>query len=120
MRNERPLLAKYPIKTEQNYYLSKLYSDIIFNHSHSDENGGLFDGIIYPSVKNAYQEYNIVLHPRSMHKLKFTGATYVWMTSSGNQNPPTVEYTPWETASADQHGTIHWNQFRLPKDDVSG
>jgi hypothetical protein len=102
------------IKTEHDYYISSLYTDIIFNHSHTDENGGLFDGLIYPSVKNSLQEFNIVLHPRAMNKLKFTGATYAWMTSSLNQNPPSVEYTPWETAGATDSGKLIWNQFKIP------
>jgi|GEM_PF-3426472 hypothetical protein len=49
-----------------------------------------------------------------MKKLKFTGATYAWMTSSINQEPPSVEYTPWETAGVDLNGQLDWNHYKIP------
>ena len=104
------------IETEHDYFISSLYTDIIFNHSNTNDEGALFDGLIYPSVKNALQEFNIVLHPRAMSKLKFAEATYAWVTSSVGQDPPTVQLSSWETASPDELGNLKWNQFKLPRD----
>jgi hypothetical protein len=100
------------IKSENDYYFSNLYCDVIFNHSFADENGLLYDGVKYPSVKNSYQEYNIVLHPRAMQKLQCIGASNVWVTYHANADVSKINFNPLETASLDEAGNILWNIFK--------
>ena len=63
--------AKLEINCENDYFLSNFYCDQVFENC-PNENGILdIDGIIFPSVSFSYQYYNLVLHPRSMSKIKF-------------------------------------------------
>jgi hypothetical protein len=100
------------IKSEHDYYFSNLYCDVIFNHSFADENETLYDGIKYPSVKNSYEEYNIVLHPRAMEKLRCIAASNVWVTYHSNGDASRVNYNQLETADLDKSGNILWNIFK--------
>ncbi len=72
--------------------------------------GAKIDGIIYPSVKFGYQEFNIVLHPRAMEKLSFAGATLIWVVHNGQTRQ--TQYNPMETCFSDAEGNIKWNLFK--------
>lgn len=103
--------GKTIIKNTSDYILSNYYCDLIFNHSNI--NGKLFDGIIYPSVKYSYQEYNIVLHPRAMSKLGFSHASFVWIIHHSTTNSDSVEFAELETAFANDQEDLKWNMWKL-------
>lgn len=100
------------IKSEHDYYFSNLYCDVVFNHSFADEKGLLYDGVKYPSVKNSYQEYNIVLHPRAMSKLNCIGASNVWVTYHPSDGVSKINYNPLENAFIDDIGNLKWQIFK--------
>lgn len=96
------------IQHESDYYLSNLYCDVVFNHSYADESGSLYDGVIYPSVRNALQEFNLALHPRAMEKIKFVGAEHIWITKySGGK----FQLDSLDTASMLVNGHLNWQIF---------
>lgn len=100
--------GKIDIRTGRDYILSNFYCDYIFNQNFSDDPKTI-DGIIYPSVKYSYQEFNIVLHPRAMSKISFSRASQIWVTYNGQSNQ--VQFNPLETAYSDMQGNIAWNLF---------
>lgn len=101
--------GKMEIKNESDYYITNLYSDVIFNHSTSTDDGALYDGIVYPSVRNALQEFNIALHPRAMKKITFLSAEHVWVTRYGSK----FRFDTLETAFADDGEKLEWNIFKV-------
>lgn len=100
--------GKVEITTDTDYYLSNIYSDVIFNHSTSNDNGELYDGILYPSVKNALQEFNLAIHPRALKKIKFVCAYQIWITRHGDS----LQFDELERAFADDNGVLKWNIFK--------
>lgn len=102
--------GKTNIKSPNDYILSNYYCDLIFNHSYID--GVSFDGIIYPSVKYSYQDYNIVLHPRAISKLDFSSASFAWVIYHSTSNSHSVEFAELETAFADHQDDIKWNMWK--------
>ena len=101
--------GKMDIKSGRDYTLSNWYCDYIFNQTFPDEPTKI-DGIIFPSVKYSYQEFNIVLHPRAMSKISFASASQVWVTYNGQIN--NVQFSPLETSYSDKDGSIKWNLFK--------
>lgn len=101
--------AKTNIESGRDYILSNFYAESVFDQTHL-EDGIKIDGIVYPSVKFGYQEFNIVLHPRAMEKLRFAGATLVWVVHNGQTMQ--TQYNPMETSFSDVEGNIKWNLFK--------
>jgi hypothetical protein len=101
--------GKMDIKSERDYILSNFYCDYIFNQVFLDEPKTI-DGIIFPSVKYSYQEFNIVIHPRAMSKISFANASQVWVTYDGQIN--NVQFSPLETSFNDGNGNLKWNLFK--------
>lgn len=100
--------GKIEIIHPSDYYLSNLYCDVIFNYSYADESGSLYDGIVYPSVRNALQEFNVALHPRAMGKIKFIGAEHIWITKyPGNK----FQFDSLDSASLLENGDLDWEIF---------
>jgi hypothetical protein len=106
--------AKLEINCENDYFLSNFYCDQVFENC-PNENGILdIDGIIFPSVSFSYQYYNLVLHPRSMSKIKFIEAMYIWVNYFNDIKK--MQFTPLEqNVSADESGQIIWNLFKQKK-----
>lgn len=101
--------GKLEITSGRDYILSNFYCDYIFSQIFQDDPTTI-DGIIFPSVKYSYQEFNIVLHPRSMSKLSFSSASQIWVTFSGQLN--NVQFSPIETSYSDEDGKLKWNVFK--------
>jgi len=103
--------AKQEINCKNDYFLSNFYCDQVFEQC-PNENGILdIDGIIFPSVSFSYEFYNIVLHPRSMLKIKFIEAMYIWVTYDNNLKK--MQFFPLEqNVFADESGQINWNKFK--------
>jgi len=103
--------AKLEINCKNDYFLSNFYCDQVFDKC-SNENGiNDIDGIVFPSVSFAYQSYNIVLHPRSLPKLRFQEAMYVWVTFFSDSKE--MQYIPLEqNVKADSTGQLIWNKFK--------
>ncbi len=89
------------------YYLT-ITCELIFNYSQIDNK--LIDGIIYPSVKYSYQDYNIVIHPRAMSKLDFSNATFAWVIYDATYN--TAQFAELETAFANDKENIKWDLWK--------
>jgi hypothetical protein len=106
--------AKLEINCKNDYFLSNFYCDQVFEKC-PNENGILdIDGIIFPSVSFSYEYYNIVLHPRSMLKIKFIEAMYIWVTYDNDIKK--MQFTPLEqNVNADESGQINWNLFKQKK-----
>ncbi len=102
--------GRFDIQNEKGYWPSILYTDVIFNHSTFDDNGTLIDGLIYPSVRNALQEWNLVLHPRAMHKLSFVSAEQVWITKHQGGK---IQFDSLDNAFADASGNLEWAIFKM-------
>ncbi len=100
--------ANYDINSDSDYYLSNYYTDRVFNKIPGFA-GDNIEGIIYPSVLNAYQESNIVLLPEVVDKkIKFMMAMQVWAvhfmkTSGGAQFIPIQD-----KIHADKDGKFLW------------
>ena len=105
--------GKISIEDGRDYILSNFYCDRIFNETTVDANT-LIDGIIYPSVKYSFQEYNLALHPRAMKKISFNCATHVWVVHHAAQH--SVQFIPLETSFKDKDGNIKWNRFKCDPD----
>lgn len=101
--------GKMDIKTGRNYTLSNFYCDYIFNQTFSNEPTHI-DGIIFPSIKYSYQEFNLVIHPRAMLKISFANASQIWVTYDGQMN--NVQFNPLETSYSDENGNLKWNLFK--------
>lgn len=101
--------AKTDIASDRDYILSNFYAESVFEQTYLAD-GTPIDGMIYPSVKYSYQEFNVVLHPRAMQKLTFTGATLVWVTHDGRTKQ--TQFTPLERCSSDAEGNLKWNLFK--------
>jgi hypothetical protein len=102
--------GKTNIKTTNDYILSNYFCDVIFNHSKIDDK--FIDGIIYPSVKFSYQDYNIVIHPRAMHKLDFSSASFLWIINNGTLNCDSIHFSEMETAFTTDKENIKWNLWK--------
>ena len=101
--------GKINIESGRDYILSNYYCESIFNHTFLGESKIQIDGIIYPSVKFNYKEYNVVIHPRAMNKLSFAYATQVLVHYDSNKKG--ISYQPLETGYNDGQGGIKWNIF---------
>ncbi len=101
--------AKFDIKDDTDYFLSNYYADRVFNRVKGLDPGEEFDGIMYPSVPNSYQEYNIVLTPGVVDtKLKFLNAMQVWVVHYLNKGGG-GEFIPIEQrVKADDAGKLSW------------
>jgi len=100
--------GKMEILHESDYFLSNIYCDAVFNHAFADESNSLYDGILYPSVKNALQEFNIALHPRAMGKLHFVGAEHIWITRHPGDK---YQFDSIDKGYLLSNGELHWNVF---------
>ena len=70
------------------------------------------DGILYPSTAFTYQEMNLVLHPRAMHKLQFIDAMYIWMVHFAAQQQ--TQFNPLEQRiKADSNGNIPMEKIQI-------
>lgn len=99
--------AKIDIKSDNDYIISNHYCDQIFDYMTLPD-GSKFDGILYPSVANAYLERNLVLHPRAMEKIEFLDAMMMWIVLRED----VTEFIPIEQhAKADSVGKIMWKDF---------
>jgi hypothetical protein len=96
--------GKTLIQNSDDYKISNCFVDRIFNDRES------FDAIIYPSLQFTYCRDNIVIHPKAMHKMKFSSAMFV-----GHHYFPAqakTQFVPWEQRKvANEEGKILWNQF---------
>ncbi len=101
--------GKIDIKSGRDYILSNFYSDYIFNQTYTDEPKTI-DGIIFPSVRYSYQEFNIVIHPRAMSKISFVNASQIWVTYDEQTN--NAQFNPLETAYSDENGNLKWTLFK--------
>lgn len=101
--------GKMQISSDRDYSLSIFFTDYIFNQIFSDDPKTI-DGIIYPSVKYSYQEFNIVIHPRAMSKISFANAAQVWVTF--DKSSKSLQCTPLETSFSDPTGNLKWNMFK--------
>jgi hypothetical protein len=104
--------AKLEIKFENDYFLSNYYCDQVFDNCPNESGVNDIDGIMYPSVCFSYQSNNIVIHPRSIHKLRFTEAMYVWVNYF--QDTKDMQYIPLEqNIHSDNDGNIQWAKFKI-------
>ena len=101
--------GKTNIDSGRDYILSNYYAECVFKQVYLD-NPTTIDGIIYPSVKYSYQEYNIVLHPRAMSKISFLNASQIWMTY--DKQTMQMNCTPLETCGSDKLGNLQWERFK--------
>ncbi|WKZ68002.1 MAG: RES domain-containing protein [Flavobacteriales bacterium] len=100
--------AKTRVESDGDYSLSILYADRVLNHSRTPD-GGLFDGVVYPSVSSAYQELNVALHPRAMKKIGFRYAYMSTMAHFEEQNVVRPIPLDWQVV-ADTCGTLLWKK----------
>lgn len=102
--------AKIDIKSDRDYMISNFYCDHIFERTFVGDGKSQIDGILYPSASLSYQEYNIVLHPRAMKKLKFLNAMMVWVVH--NDKTKQTQFIPLEqNAFSSSKGEIEWKKF---------
>jgi RES domain len=99
-------LGKMDILHESDYFLSNIYCDAGFNRAFADESNTPYDGILYPSVKNALQEFNIALHPRAMGKLRFIGAEHIWVTRHPGDK---YQFYAIDKGSLLSNGDLRWD-----------
>lgn len=102
--------GRLEIQSERDYWPSILYTDVIFDHSTFDDEGALFDGLMYPSIRNALQEWNLVLHPRALHKLSFVSAEQVWITKHGGGK---IQFDSLDNSGVDTSGDLDWSVFKM-------
>ena len=100
--------AKTKIEGAYDYFLSNYYCYHVFDNT-VIENNQFIDGILYPSVSFAYQEFNLALHPRAMKKLKFLYATKVWIIYSAQKDEFDF-HTVESNVKADSEGNLLWKQ----------
>jgi hypothetical protein len=100
--------AKTKIEGAYDYFLTNYYCDHIFDNT-IIENDQLMDGVLFPSVSFAYQEFNLALHPRAMKKLQFLYASKVWIIYTP-QNDEFNFHTIEGNVKADADGNLLWKQ----------
>ncbi len=98
--------ANFRIRNDADYYITNFYSEKIFSH-HAG-----FDGIIYPSVANAFGELNIALKPASVkEKLSFIWADHCGVISDikNSGKIDQVNFIPYQRrAKCDDEGNLQW------------
>ncbi|RYZ48821.1 MAG: hypothetical protein EOP49_17680, partial [Sphingobacteriales bacterium] len=101
--------AKFDIKSEEDYYLSNYYTDRVFNRIKGFTVAPV-DGILYPSVPNSYEEFNLVMQPRTVDgSLKFIEGMQVWVISHLDRGGG-GEFIPIaQRAKLDSEGNIKWH-----------
>lgn len=103
--------ANFEIECEQDYYLSNYYKDRVFNKIPGFKVPEKYDAIIYGSVPNGYETYNIVILPDAVDKkMAFMDAMQVWIV---HQKQPTenIQFIPvFQKIYADENGKLEWNR----------
>lgn len=92
------------------YLVSNYYADRVFGKYPEHPFGigeGPVDGIIYPSIANAYQEENIALTPDIIDsKLTFIGAMQMWALGGDNK----FQCHQIDKARGDEKGNLIWER----------
>lgn len=103
--------AKVDIENGHDYTISNYYCDTIFDRVSIGRETEKIDGILYPSVSFAYQEMNLVLHPRAMKKIKFLDASLIWVVHHAQHGQ--VQFIPLESnVKHDNDGNLQWTKFK--------
>lgn len=93
------------------YLVSNYYADRVFGRypEHPFDPGeGPTDGILYPSIANAYQDVNIALPPDIVDsKLTFIGAMQMWALGGDNK----FNCNQIDKARADEQGNLIWERY---------